>query len=325
MLYAGRLTKEKGVDLLADGFLRAHRRDPRLHLLLAGGGPEEGAPARAPGRARHVPRLARPRAARACLRERRRVPVLFANRHLRPGDRRGAGERPAGRRRRRGRPALADPRPPFRLAGGPDADEVAAAVAQLAASPFLRERLSRSALADVRGRTWDAAFEQLAAGYDRVLARSRRTGGPALGGDPVAPGADRPRCLTRRLRLHPSFTARRRRRTTIRGRPMEPTETRGERHARARRRRQRLGNRAGHGSHRPGAPGPLLQPRALVAGLQRPGPAARRGRFGAAAGADQVLRDLGVEPGRVLHGAGREPRGQDRGGPGRARAPTACR
>ena len=38
---SGRLTKEKGVDLLADSFIRAHDADPRLHLLLAGGGPEE--------------------------------------------------------------------------------------------------------------------------------------------------------------------------------------------------------------------------------------------------------------------------------------------
>ena len=43
VLYAGRLTKEKGVDLLAEAFLRARERDPRLHLLLAGGGPEEEA------------------------------------------------------------------------------------------------------------------------------------------------------------------------------------------------------------------------------------------------------------------------------------------
>ena len=41
MLYAGRLTKEKGVDLLADAFLAARARDPRLELVLAGGGPEE--------------------------------------------------------------------------------------------------------------------------------------------------------------------------------------------------------------------------------------------------------------------------------------------
>ena len=41
VLYAGRLTKEKGVELLADAFLAARERDPRLHLALAGGGPEE--------------------------------------------------------------------------------------------------------------------------------------------------------------------------------------------------------------------------------------------------------------------------------------------
>jgi predicted metal-dependent phosphoesterase TrpH/glycosyltransferase involved in cell wall biosynthesis len=43
VLYAGRLTREKGVDLLADSFLTARARDPRVRLLLAGGGPEEDA------------------------------------------------------------------------------------------------------------------------------------------------------------------------------------------------------------------------------------------------------------------------------------------
>ncbi len=43
VLYAGRLTREKGVDLLADAFAAAHARDPRLHLVLAGDGPERGA------------------------------------------------------------------------------------------------------------------------------------------------------------------------------------------------------------------------------------------------------------------------------------------
>lgn len=41
VLYAGRLTREKGMELLADAFMEAQRRDPRLHLVLAGGGPEE--------------------------------------------------------------------------------------------------------------------------------------------------------------------------------------------------------------------------------------------------------------------------------------------
>ncbi len=46
--------------------------------------------ARRPG---HVPRLARRRGAGRGLRELRRLPVLLGDRHLRPGDRRGAGER----------------------------------------------------------------------------------------------------------------------------------------------------------------------------------------------------------------------------------------
>ena len=40
VLYVGRMTKEKGVDLLAGASRQARERDPRLHLSLAGG-PEE--------------------------------------------------------------------------------------------------------------------------------------------------------------------------------------------------------------------------------------------------------------------------------------------
>jgi glycosyltransferase involved in cell wall biosynthesis/predicted metal-dependent phosphoesterase TrpH len=43
VLYVGRLSSEKGVDLLAEAFLTARDRDPRLHLVLAGRGPEEDA------------------------------------------------------------------------------------------------------------------------------------------------------------------------------------------------------------------------------------------------------------------------------------------
>ena len=41
VLYAGRISKEKNIDLLADAFELAHAQDPRLHLVLAGGGPEQ--------------------------------------------------------------------------------------------------------------------------------------------------------------------------------------------------------------------------------------------------------------------------------------------
>ena len=41
VLYAGRVSKEKNIDLLARAFSLAHARDPRLHLVIAGGGPEQ--------------------------------------------------------------------------------------------------------------------------------------------------------------------------------------------------------------------------------------------------------------------------------------------
>jgi glycosyltransferase involved in cell wall biosynthesis/predicted metal-dependent phosphoesterase TrpH len=41
VLYAGRISREKGIELLADAFEAARERDPRLHLALAGGGPEQ--------------------------------------------------------------------------------------------------------------------------------------------------------------------------------------------------------------------------------------------------------------------------------------------
>ena len=64
VLYAGRLSQEKGADLLADAFLAARARDPRLHLVPGGRRPRGGRAARAPRRARHLPRLARGRGAR---------------------------------------------------------------------------------------------------------------------------------------------------------------------------------------------------------------------------------------------------------------------
>ena len=62
----------------------------------------------------------------------------------------------------------------------PDPEALAAAVAQLAASPFLRERIARAALAEVRGRTWEAAF---AAARGRLRARA----GAARGASPSPP------------------------------------------------------------------------------------------------------------------------------------------
>ena len=188
VLYAGRLTREKGADLLAESFLRAHERDPRLHLLLAGGGPEEESlRARLGEQATFLGWLDREQLAHAYASA---DVFLFCSRTDTYGQviaEAQASGLPVVAVAEGGPLSLIRDRHSGWLCGA-DADELAAAVAQLAASPFLRERLSRSALAEVRGRTWQGAFEQLAAGYDRVLAATaRRIGGPAQTDDPVAP------------------------------------------------------------------------------------------------------------------------------------------
>ena len=107
VLYAGRLTREKGAGLLADSFLTARSRDPRLHLLLAGGGPEEDAlRARLGDAATFLGWLSGDELA-SRLRVGGHLPVLLGDGHLRPGDPRGAGLRAARRRGRRRRPGRA--------------------------------------------------------------------------------------------------------------------------------------------------------------------------------------------------------------------------
>jgi glycosyltransferase involved in cell wall biosynthesis len=174
VLYAGRLTTEKGADLLAESFLLARERDPRLHLLLAGGGPEEqllrvrlGEHATFLGWLDREP-LADVYASSDVF--------LFCSRTDTYGqviaEAQASGLAtvavneggPASLIRDRQTGWLCDPNP----------EPLGAAVAQLAASPFLRERIARTALAEVQGRTWKAAMAQLAGGYESALGRARR-------------------------------------------------------------------------------------------------------------------------------------------------------
>jgi glycosyltransferase involved in cell wall biosynthesis len=48
-------------------------------------------------------------------------------------------------------------------------EALAAALAELAGAPLLRERLARAALGAVRERTWERALGRLADGYHRAL------------------------------------------------------------------------------------------------------------------------------------------------------------
>jgi glycosyltransferase involved in cell wall biosynthesis/predicted metal-dependent phosphoesterase TrpH len=169
VLYAGRLTKEKGVDLLAESFLRARRVDPRLHLLLAGGGPEEGElRARLGEHATFLGWLEGEDLARAYAGA---DLFLFCSRTDTYGQvviEAAASGLPAVAVGEGGPAALIENRHTGILCR-PDADHLAGAVLQLAASPALRRRLGEAAARNARSRSWERALEQLAAGYRQVL------------------------------------------------------------------------------------------------------------------------------------------------------------
>ncbi len=175
VMYAGRLTKEKGVDLLADAFLAARARDPRLELVLAGGGPEEDAlRARLGGAATFLGWLGPDALARAYADA---DLFLFCSQTDTFGN--VVLEAQAS-----GLPVVAV------AAGGPceliesgrtgilspaRASALADAVAGLAASPPARARLARGGLAAIRERTWEASLGALGAGWHRALATRHAT------------------------------------------------------------------------------------------------------------------------------------------------------
>jgi glycosyltransferase involved in cell wall biosynthesis len=169
VLYAGRLTREKGVDLLAESFLRAHAADPRLHLLLAGGGPEEGELRERLGeRATFLGWLEGEDLARAYAGA---DIFLFCSTTDTYGQvvlEAGASGLPVVAVAEGGPASLVENRHTGMLCR-PDADHIAGTVLQLAASPLLRRRLGASAAQAARERSWERAFDQLAAGYRRVL------------------------------------------------------------------------------------------------------------------------------------------------------------
>jgi glycosyltransferase involved in cell wall biosynthesis/predicted metal-dependent phosphoesterase TrpH len=174
VLYAGRITREKGADLLAEAFLDAHSRDPRLHLVLVGGGPEQERVRERVGEQRmtFLGWLEGIELARA---------YASADIFLFPSATDTFGQ-VILEAQASGLPVVAV------AAGGPLSliedrvsgllckpapDALAEGVLELAASPLLRRRLAAVALAGVRGRTWEGAMERLAEGYRRVLTEHR--------------------------------------------------------------------------------------------------------------------------------------------------------
>jgi glycosyltransferase involved in cell wall biosynthesis len=179
VLYAGRLTTEKGVDLLADAFLAAHAADPRLHLVLAGGGPEEDAlRARLGSRATFLGWVEGERLARAYASA---DIFLFASRTDTFGQvllEAQASGLPVVAVAEGGPRSLIEDGRTGRLCP-PEARALATAVCELASSPVLRRRLAEGGLAAVRARTWERALGQLAAGYGEVLEARPLSGGVA--------------------------------------------------------------------------------------------------------------------------------------------------
>jgi glycosyltransferase involved in cell wall biosynthesis/predicted metal-dependent phosphoesterase TrpH len=170
VLYAGRLSKEKGVDLLADAFLEAHRRDPRLHLVLAGGGPEEGLLRERLGeRATFLGWLTGDTLARAYASA---DAFLFASSTETFGqvvlEAQASGLPVVAVDR--GGPASLIEHGETGLLAPPEVSALADAVVSVTGTPLLSERIGRGALTAVRDRSWEAALDRLATAYHIALA-----------------------------------------------------------------------------------------------------------------------------------------------------------
>jgi glycosyltransferase involved in cell wall biosynthesis/predicted metal-dependent phosphoesterase TrpH len=177
VLYSGRITREKGADLLADAFLLARERNPRLHLVLAGGGPEEERLRERVGEhATFLGWLSGTELARV---------YACADLFFFPSATDTFGQ-VILEAQASGLPVLAV------AEGGPlsliedgvtgllreaDVPTLADALVELACSPLLLEHLSRAALSAVRERTWERALQRLAEGYQRVLSDAENSDG----------------------------------------------------------------------------------------------------------------------------------------------------
>ncbi len=192
VLYAGRLTTEKGVDLLSDAFLQARRGDRRLHLLLAGGGPEEEALQSKLGKhATFLGWLDGEELTRAYASA---DLFLFCSRTDTFGQvilEAQASGLPVVAVDAGGPSSLIRDRHTGRLCP-PDPAALADAVLELAGSPSLRDRLARHALNAARARSWESALAELAAGYARALGPAEGLtveGGPGLHTEGAQPPA----------------------------------------------------------------------------------------------------------------------------------------
>jgi glycosyltransferase involved in cell wall biosynthesis/predicted metal-dependent phosphoesterase TrpH len=169
VLYAGRITREKGSELLADAFLAAHARDPRLHLVLAGGGPEQERLRERLGE--HASFLGWLEGADLARAHASADIFLFPSATDTFGqvilEAQASGVPVVAVAR--GGPCSLIRHEVSGLLCEPSAGALAERVLELAASPLLRRRLAGAGLAAVRERTWESALDRLADGYRQAL------------------------------------------------------------------------------------------------------------------------------------------------------------
>jgi glycosyltransferase involved in cell wall biosynthesis/predicted metal-dependent phosphoesterase TrpH len=173
VLYCGRITREKGVELLADAFLLARAREPRLHLVLAGGGPEQ----------EHLRERLGEHASFLGWLEGEDLARVYASADIflfpSATDTFGqvileaqASGLPTVAVAKGGPLSLIEDRVSGLLCGA-DAERLADAVLELAHSPLLRQHIARGALRAARLRTWERTLQRLADGYQRALSDPR--------------------------------------------------------------------------------------------------------------------------------------------------------
>jgi glycosyltransferase involved in cell wall biosynthesis/predicted metal-dependent phosphoesterase TrpH len=169
VLYAGRLSTEKGVDLLAEAFLAAHATDPRLHLLLAGGGPDEAQlRARLGDAATFLGWLGGEELAVAYASADAFLFCSVTDTYGQVILEAGASGLPVIAIAEGGPAALVENRHTGLLCR-PDADHIAGSILQVAASPELRAKLGSAGVCAARARSWERSMSQLAAGYRLAL------------------------------------------------------------------------------------------------------------------------------------------------------------
>jgi glycosyltransferase involved in cell wall biosynthesis len=165
VLHAGRLSAETGAELLADAFLTAREREPRLRLVLAGDGPDRRYLEHRLGSAATVLGwLDRDALAHA---------YASADLLLCPRQTDGGGQMileaqasglPVLAVDRGGGAELIEPGRSGCLAA-PEAQVIASAIFGLARRGALRERLATGGLLSVRARTWERSLHELAGGW----------------------------------------------------------------------------------------------------------------------------------------------------------------